>query len=71
MVNAFNNGTILLNYIGHGNPDVWAHEFIFERSSTIPQLSNSVYPFLTAATKIMGSATTVMVFCFNYIINLM
>lgn len=50
LVNAFNNGTILLNYIGHGNPDVWAHEFIFERSSTIPQLSNSVYPFLTAAT---------------------
>ena len=50
LINAINNGTVLLNYIGHGNPDVWAHEFIFERSSTIPQLSNNIYPFLTAAT---------------------
>ncbi len=45
-----NQGTLLINYIGHGNPDVWAHEYVFERSVTIPQLTNDKYFFLCAAT---------------------
>jgi hypothetical protein len=45
-----NQGTLVVNYIGHGNPDVWAHEYIFERSVTIPQLTNDKYFFLCAAT---------------------
>ncbi len=45
-----NQGTVLVNYIGHGNPDVWAHEYVFERSVTIPQLTNDKYFFLCAAT---------------------
>ncbi len=45
-----NQGTLLVNYIGHGNPDVWAHEYVFERSVTIPQLTNDKYFFLCAAT---------------------
>ncbi|NWG29499.1 MAG: type IX secretion system sortase PorU [Ignavibacteriaceae bacterium] len=45
-----NQGTLLVNYVGHGNPDVWAHEFVFERGVTIPQLKNDKYFFLCAAT---------------------
>ncbi|MBI1939005.1 MAG: type IX secretion system sortase PorU [Ignavibacteriales bacterium] len=50
IIDAVNNGTLILNYIGHGNPGVWAHESVFERASTIPQLKNEDYFFLTAAT---------------------
>jgi len=50
IVDAINNGTLLLNYIGHGNPTVWAHENVFEKATTIPQLKNPNYFFLTAAT---------------------
>jgi len=45
-----NQGTLMVNYIGHGNPDVWAHEYVFERGVTIPQLKNDNYFFLCAAT---------------------
>ena len=45
-----NQGTLIVNYVGHGNPDVWAHEFVFERGVTIPQLKNDKYFFLCAAT---------------------
>lgn len=50
IVNSINEGTVLLNYIGHGSPELWAHEQVFVKSSTIPQLKNSRYFFLTAAT---------------------
>jgi hypothetical protein len=50
VIKAFNDGTLMLNWIGHGNPDVWAHEYIFEKSVTIPQLISNKYCFLTAAT---------------------
>ncbi len=50
IINAINEGTVLMNYIGHGSPELWAHEQVFVRSSTIPQLKNSRYFFLTAAT---------------------
>ena len=50
LIDAINNGTLLINYIGHGNPEVWAHEVVFEKSVTIPQLNNSEYFFLVAAT---------------------
>lgn len=50
IINAINQGTLILNYIGHGNPDVWAHENVFERTSTIPSLKNDKLFFLTAAT---------------------
>jgi len=45
-----NQGTLMVNYVGHGNPDVWAHEFVFERGVTIPLLKNDKYFFLCAAT---------------------
>jgi hypothetical protein len=44
-------GTILLSWVGHGSPRVWAHEFVFERETTIPQMTNlNKLFFLTAAT---------------------
>ncbi len=50
IIDAINRGTVLLNYIGHGNPEVWTHEYVFEKSVTIPQLHNKDYFFLVAAT---------------------
>ena len=41
IVEAFNKGTLVVNYVGHGNPDVWAHEHVFERSSDLPMLANT------------------------------
>ncbi len=40
IVKAINNGTLLINYVGHGNPDVWAHEHVFTRSGDVPRLNN-------------------------------
>lgn len=50
IIDAMNEGTLIVNYIGHGSPDVWAHEFIFEKNVTIPQLKNDKYFFMSAAT---------------------
>lgn len=50
IIKTMNQGTLAVNYIGHGNPDVWAHEFVFERGATIPQLRSDKYFFLCAAT---------------------
>lgn len=45
------SGSVLLNYIGHGNPRVWAHEQIFVRETTPGDMLNVQKPFfLTAAT---------------------
>jgi hypothetical protein len=44
-------GGLMLNWVGHGNPRVWAHEQILERDITIPQMKNiNKLFFLTAAT---------------------
>ena len=40
IINAFNSGAVIINYIGHGNPDVWSHEKVFKRSQDIPRLNN-------------------------------
>ncbi|MCJ7498525.1 MAG: type IX secretion system sortase PorU [candidate division Zixibacteria bacterium] len=40
VVDAFNNGTVIINYMGHGNPNVWAHEYVFKREQDIPRLKN-------------------------------
>jgi hypothetical protein len=51
LIAAVNAGTMLLNWIGHGNPRVWAHEQILERETTIPLFQNADRLFfLTAAT---------------------
>lgn len=44
-------GTLLLQWIGHGNPRVWAHEEVFDRDKTITLMRNqSKMFFLVAAT---------------------
>ncbi len=50
IINSINDGTSILNFIGHGSPDLWADEQVFVQSTTIPQLHNPDYFFLTAAT---------------------
>lgn len=49
LVNAVNEGTLILNYTGHGNETVWAHEEIFSQSTTLPQLKNRTKLFLLIA----------------------
>ena len=40
IINSINDGTLLINYVGHGNPDVWAHERVFTRDNDLPRLNN-------------------------------
>ncbi len=40
IVKAINDGTLILNYIGHGSPDVWADEHIFKKSVDLSRLQN-------------------------------
>jgi hypothetical protein len=40
IIGAFNEGALVVNYVGHGNPDVWSHESVFDRASDIPRLNN-------------------------------
>jgi hypothetical protein len=49
--NAINQGTMILNFTGHGNPKLWTHEAVFVRDDDFPLLQNkSKYFFLVAAT---------------------
>lgn len=50
IVKAANDGTLIMNYVGHGSPELWAHEQVFVKDVTIPQIRNQNYFFLTAAT---------------------
>lgn len=50
IIEAINNGTLFINYIGHGSPELWAHEYIFEKSVALPLMQNEEYFFLCAAT---------------------
>ena len=50
IINGWNEGRLLIGYIGHGSTDLWAHEHIFVREESIPQLNNKgKYTFLTIA----------------------
>ncbi len=40
LLGAFNQGSILINYIGHGSPGLWADEHIFRKAEDIPRLLN-------------------------------
>lgn len=40
LLEQINRGTILVNYVGHGNEDLWAHEHIFERGRDLNNLHN-------------------------------
>ncbi len=49
IIAAMNNGSLIVHYVGHGNEHVWAHETVFENTSSIPRLHNPDYFFLTVA----------------------
>jgi hypothetical protein len=40
LVRIWNEGMLLVDYVGHGSPDVWAHEAIFRRGDDVPRLFN-------------------------------
>jgi hypothetical protein len=51
LLDQFNLGTLMINYIGHANEDVWAHERIFNHETDLPVLRNERrLPFIYAAT---------------------
>ncbi len=50
IVRAWNEGHLLIDYIGHGNPNVWAHERVLKREEDLPRLANgSKLPLVYAA----------------------
>ena len=40
IIRAVNDGTLILNYIGHGSPDVWADEHILKKSTDLARMQN-------------------------------
>ncbi len=40
IVNQVNDGTLIVNFVGHGAPNVWSYTHVFENAVTIPQLTN-------------------------------
>ncbi len=51
IIEAFNSGSAIISWVGHGNPSVWAHESILSVPSTINKLTNfNRLAFVTTAT---------------------
>lgn len=41
IITGLNQGSLVFDYIGHGNPDLLAHERVFERETDLSRLTNS------------------------------
>jgi len=41
LVESINNGTLLVNYMGHGNPTLWSHEHVFVQSRDMSRIEES------------------------------
>ncbi len=55
IVKSFDDGSLIVNYVGHGNPDVWAHEHVLQRASDLPQMTNyDRLPLVFAASCAIG-----------------
>ncbi|MCK4385115.1 MAG: hypothetical protein KAW52_02510, partial [candidate division Zixibacteria bacterium] len=55
IINSFNSGSLIINYIGHANPDVWANEWVFKTAQDIPKLNNKrKLPLVYMATCLTG-----------------
>ncbi len=50
IINSINNGTLIMNYVGHGDDEQWADENVFNKNTSFQQLHNSRYFLLVAAT---------------------
>jgi hypothetical protein len=56
IVDAFNTGRLVVNYVGHGNPGLWAHERIFTIIDDLPRLINTDrLPLVLAASCAIGA----------------
>ncbi|MBI4532028.1 MAG: hypothetical protein HY709_10980, partial [Candidatus Latescibacteria bacterium] len=50
----YNRGAVLFSYVGHGNPDVLAHEHVFQ-TRNVPRLENGMrLPFIFFAASAVG-----------------
>ncbi len=50
IIKGWNEGRLLINWTGHGSTDLWAHEHVFVKDESIPQLNNKGrYPIVTIA----------------------
>ena len=50
IINGWNDGRLVINYVGHGSSDLWAHEHVFVKDESIPQMNNKgLYPLVTIA----------------------
>ena len=55
LLNQINNGTLLVSFFGHGNPDTWAHESVLNRSRDLQNIQNvGRLPLWVAATCTWG-----------------
>ncbi len=55
IINSFDQGALVVNYVGHGNPDVWSHQRVFNRTTDLPQIRNSDrLPLVFAASCAIG-----------------
>ena len=41
LITSINRGTLIVNYMGHGNPTLWAHERVFVQSRDLPRIEKS------------------------------
>ncbi|MCK5148196.1 type IX secretion system sortase PorU [bacterium] len=55
IIQQVNDGTVWLNYIGHGNHNLWSDELIFHKDIDFPLIQNNErFPFIYAATCSFG-----------------
>ncbi|MCB9501665.1 MAG: type IX secretion system sortase PorU [Deferribacteres bacterium] len=51
LIDAINTGSLLINYVGHGNPTLWSHERIFLQNEDLTKIDNGAkQAFFVAAT---------------------
>lgn len=50
LIEQLNEGTVIVNYIGHGNSTQWAHELVFQRSDNAEVQNEGKLTFFVAAT---------------------
>jgi hypothetical protein len=49
IIKAINEGTLIINYIGHGSPEVWADEHVLKKSSDLGRMTNNDKPTVVVA----------------------
>ncbi|MCF0207739.1 MAG: type IX secretion system sortase PorU [Bacteroidales bacterium] len=50
IIDNINNGSLLVTWVGHGNPKSWAHEGVFTINSISSLQNKGKYPFIVTAT---------------------